>query len=400
MNNLLLLSLVLIVAIIAEKITSKFNLPTVTGYVVFGIIFGKSLVGLFGSDFLSSVSVINDIALGAIAFTIGAELKRKTFKRLGKSIFFIVFFEAIFTFIFVSTGMYLLHPDKFYQAIILGAVASATAPAATVMVLNQYNAKGPLTSTILAVVGIDDSIALIIFAFASTTAKSLLKGSSLTISRMLVSPMEEIFFSIILGVIMGLVFNHLFKNVRGPKKLVIRISAAILLLLGITTQFDLSELLTIMAFAATISNINSTFTTRSHKVIANISPVFYALFFILAGARLDITLLPVVGVMGLLYTLLRMGGKYSGATLGAILGNAPKVVKKYVGFGLIPQVGVALALAIIVNKTFGGGNYGDAGIMLAKVVINILLFTTIITEIVGPLLTGMAVKKAGEDNEN
>lgn len=399
MNNILILSLALVLAIFAYRITNKLNLPIVVGYVLLGVIFGKSMVGLFSQQFINDVDILNDLALGAIAFTIGSELKKSVFQKLGKSIFFIVFFEAFGAFLLVSIGMYFMYPDKLYQALVLGAVASATAPAATVVVLNQYKAKGPLTSTILAVVGIDDAISLIIFSFSVSVAKVLIKGGTLSVAKILIHPVVEIIIAVTIGIVIAYLVNLFFRKLRSPDQVLIRIATAILLIIGLSKQFHFSELLSIMAFGSALVNLNPIFDNRALSTITiSIGPLLYAFFFILAGARLDIKLLPVVGVMGLVYTLLRAAGKLGGATLGAILGKAPTVVRKYTGMGLIPQVGVAVALAILVDKMFGGGQYGPQGNELAEIVINVLLFTTIITEIVGPLLTRYAITKAGERN--
>ncbi|HHH84407.1 MAG TPA: sodium:proton exchanger, partial [Firmicutes bacterium] len=157
MNTLLLLGIVLGVAVLGEGLARITRLPRVTGYVILGVVFGRSLIGLFDASFIEHTAIVNELALAAMAFAIGSELKGELFKKMGRSIVFIVLGEALLAFIFVTLGMYLMQPDKLYQALVLGAVASATAPAATVAVLSQYKARGPLTSTILAVVGIDDA---------------------------------------------------------------------------------------------------------------------------------------------------------------------------------------------------------------------------------------------------
>lgn len=398
MNTVLMIGIVLAVAILGELVAEKLKLPVVVGYVVFGVLFGKSVIGVFSADFINNTAIINDFALGLMAFTIGAELKKSLFVKLGKSIFFIVFFEASLAFVFVTLTMYFLNPDKLYQAIILGAMASATAPAATIAVIQQYKAKGPLTSTILAVVGIDDAMSLIIFAFAATFAKSLMSGAHLSIIKVIVHPVIEISIALALGISFAFLSNIFFKKIRNPEKLSIRVAAVIAILLGLSNLLDVSELLSIMAYAATLVNINPILTNRSTGIVKHFEPIFYALFFILAGANLDLSLFKTIGLMGLFYTLARGIGKYAGGSIGATLGKAPVKVRKYVGLGLFPQLGVAVGLAIVVNKMFGMGDYGEAGKMLSKIVLNILLFTTIITEIVGPLLTRYAIIKAGEQN--
>ncbi|HPQ89606.1 MAG TPA: cation:proton antiporter [Candidatus Mcinerneyibacteriales bacterium] len=399
MNTLLLLGIVLGVAVLGEGLARITRLPRVTGYVILGVFFGQSLIGVFDTTFITHTAIVNELALAAMAFAIGSELKAELFKKLGRSIAFIVVGEAILAFIFVSLGMYLMNPDKLYQALVLGAVASATAPAATVAVLSQYKARGPLTSTILAVVGIDDAISLVIFAFATTIAKTILSGTQLSLGELALKPLIEVFGAVAVGIAVGWLFKLFFGKVRHPDELLIRLGASLFIILGITTQLGFSELLAIMAYGAYMANTDPMMSNRSLNIVNTLAPLFFAMFFILAGARLNVSLLPAVGLMGLVYTLLRMGGKFAGGTLGALLGKAPVVVKKYVAMGLIPQVGVAVALAILVDRTFGTGTYGEAGVNLATVVINILLFTTIITEVVGPVLTRFAITQAGERHD-
>jgi Kef-type K+ transport system membrane component KefB len=375
------------------------GIPIVTGYVIIGVFLGISVIKVFHSVTLERFGIINDFALGIIGFTIGSELRKDIFQKLGKAIIFIALLESLMAFFLVGFFIYLFDSSKLYQALILGSVASATAPAATVYVIQQYKAKGALSSTILAVVGIDDALALIIFVFATVLTKSILSMEQISFVKFFIIPVVEITVSILLGVIMSLLFYILFKNVRYPDDLLLGTAAFILLILGVSQKFHLSSLLSVMAFGTIITNINPMLTNRSARVLENISPLLFALFFIFAGAHLDISLLPQIGLMGFVYLISRSIGKIGGASLGALIGKAPSVVRKYVGFSLIPQVGVAIALAIMVKKDFGGGQYGEKGILLSTMIINILLFTTIITEIIGPWLTKYALTKAGERND-
>ncbi len=396
LNTLIYLSVAALVAFFAKRFANRVGIPTVTSYVIVGVIMGISVLKIFQPQILNRLDIVNDFALGVIGFTIGSEFKRSTFQQLGKSIILIALFEASMAFIMVTIFITLMNPSKVYQALIMGAVASATAPAATVYVIQQYKTKGPLTSTILAVVGIDDAFALIIFVFAAGLAKSIMRAEHISILHILLSPIIDISLSIGLGILSGIVFSWLFKKVRYADDLLLGIASFILLILGISEKFHFSGLLAVMAFAMVCTNANPMLTNRSKKILDGISPILYAFFFIFAGAHLNVDLLPTIGFMGLVYFLSRAIGKMGGASFGAIIGKAPPTVKKYVGFALLPQVGVAIALAIIVKKEFGSGAYGETGVNLATLVINILLFTTIITEIVGPLLTKFALTKAGE----
>ncbi|MBN2030444.1 cation:proton antiporter [bacterium] len=399
LNTLIYLACAAIVAFCVKRLTGKIGIPIVTGYVIVGVIMGISLLRIFHTESLDRLDIVNDFALGIIGFTIGSELRREIFVRLGKSIILIALFESTLSFLVVTVSIFLLDPSKVYQAFILGAVASATAPAATVYIIQQYKAKGPLSSTILAVVGIDDAFALIIFVFAAALSKGLLKAEHVSLLSILLPSILEILLSLVSGGLLGFGFIWLFQKVRYPDDLLLGTGAFVLFLLGFSQQFHLSGLLSTMTFGAVVSNLNPMLTNRSSKVLENVSPLLFAFFFIFAGAHLDVGLLPQIGVVGLVYLVARIAGKIGGARLGATIGRAPSVVKKYAGFSLIPQVGVALALAIIVRKEFGSGDFGEPGRLLASVVINVLLFTTIITEIVGPLLTKYALTKAGERND-
>jgi NhaP-type Na+/H+ or K+/H+ antiporter len=290
-------------------------------------------------------------------------------------------------------------PGRWHYALILGAVASATAPAATVYVIRQYKAKGPLTSTIMGVVGFDDAAALIIFVFASLFAESILGGTAVRVVALIFRPLLTIAASVGVGVAMGLICYLLLRKVRDPDSLLMAVFAAILLQLGVADALRLSDLLTVMSFAVFLINTNLMLGHRAKSTMENLSPVLLPFFFILAGARLDVRLIVSIGLLGLIYTAARMAGKISGATLGALIGRAPKVVRKYIGFSLFPQVGVAVALALTVQNRFDVPRFGAQGKALADLVINILLFTTLITEVVGPLLTRATLTAAGETNK-
>lgn len=396
LNTLLYLALAALTAFAVKRLTIKIGIPIVTGYVIAGVIMGISFLKIYHIDVLDRFGIVNDLALGIIGFTIGSELNKELFKKLGKSIIIIAMMESLGAFLLVSLFVYLLDPGKIYQALILGSVASATAPAATVYVIQQYKAKGPLSSTILAVVGIDDAFALIIFVFASTLSRSILSGSHISVLQLLESPIIEIGLSLLLGIGTGLIFILLFRKVRFPDDLLLVVAAFLMLILGVASTFHLSGLLATMTFGSVTANMNSALTHRSLKITESVSPILFAYFFIFAGSHLDITLLPRIGLLGLVYLFSRAGGKMGGATLGAILGKAVPSVKKFVGFALIPQVGVAIALAIMVKNEFGNGEFGQTGTDLSLIVINILLFTTIVTEVAGPLLTKRALIKAGE----
>lgn len=396
LNVFLYLSAIFLAAFVMKGVTGKLKIPEVTGYVLVGVMLGVSVLRLLSSSVLDHLSSVSTIALGIIAFIIGVELRIDVIKKLGKTILFIVLFECLTAFAFVYIGIMLLFPGNPETALLLGAVASATAPAATVAVIKQYGARGPLTSTIMAVVGIDDAMALIIYVIASAFVKASIIGGQVHVSKIILSTLVSIGESLALGVFAAFLFGVILKKSRSTDWIRLLLAAAILGLLGLSELLGCSELLAVMVFGAMMINRFPVLGKKSSSIIDDLSPYFLAAFFILGGAHLDLRSISKIGVMGLAYFGLRSSGKIGGASLGAILGKAPKNVRNNIGLALLPQVGVALALALSINKEFTKPEYGSAGAGMASAIINILLFTTVITEVVGPLLTRFALRRSGE----
>lgn len=395
-NLFIYLGAVFASAFIAKVATSRLGIPEVTGYVIVGVLAGTSVTSLLGPSLLDTLAPVSDIALALIAFIIGVELRWKSLRKLGGSIVWIVLLEALGAFFVVYTAISFLFPGPLERALLLGAVAAATAPAATVAVIRQYRAKGPLTSTIMAVVGIDDAMALIIYVLVSSYAKMSLLGNQVQVWNALGSAAASLGVSLLLGAVFGLAYLLILRKTRDTAWIELLLAAVLLFLLGLSEQFHVSELLSVMVFGAVITNGSEVLSRRSSQIVDHLSPIFLAAFFVLGGAHLDITLIGAVGLIGLVYFAARTLGKVGGATIGAFLGRAPKTVRGRIGFALLPQVGVALALALSINKEFTSQAYGVVGTDIARYVINILLLTTILTEVVGPLATRRVLRRAGE----
>ncbi len=392
----LYLGLIFLAALVAKRVTEQFKIPEVTGYVLAGVALGVSLFGILDDVVVEDLSALSTVALGIIAFIIGVELRLDVIKKLGKSVLLIVIFECLGAFAIVYAVLMLVFPGNPNLSLLLASVASATAPAATIAVIKQYKAKGPLTSTIIAVVGIDDAMALIIYVFASSIVKAQLTGGEAHFAVIIGSTLLSIAKSLGLGIVSAWLFKLILMRLRGNEYVLLFLAAVIMALLGLSEMLGVSELLSIMTFGCVLVNISPAMAKKGTINIENYSPVFLAAFFILGGAHLNLRLLSQIGVMGLIYFAARAVGKMGGASLGAILGKAQPQVKKFIGFTLLPQVGVALALALSISKEFTKPVYGAAGAEMATTIINILLFTTIITEIIGPLLTRFALQRAGE----
>jgi Kef-type K+ transport system membrane component KefB len=377
-------------------ISDRLHFPAVTLYVILGVLLGISALRVYQGQNLQALGFVSRLGVGLIAYIIGSEFDAKTLRSLGKPIIVIGTLESVFAFLLVGGAVLLFYPDKPEYALLLGAVSSATAPAATVYVIRQFKARGPLTSTVMGVVGFDDASALIIFVFASLSAQGILKGQHVSAARMILQPLLTIGESLGVGAGLGLLYSWLLRPVRDPDNLLMALLAAIMLLLSLADLLKLSDLLTIMTFAVFLVNANPMLGHRCKSSVERLSPILLPLFFILAGARLDFRLITRIGLLGLVYTAARMAGKLGGATLGAVISRAPAVVRRYIGFSLFPQVGVAVAMALTVQNRFATPEYGEVGRNLAQVVINVLLFTTLITEVVGPLTTRATLTAAGE----
>ena len=410
MNVLLYLAEAFFIAYLMRLAANKLKIPAVSGFVIGGVVLGGSMFfwipggrdfverWMYSENVLAKFQIINQIALGIIALSIGSELEWKRLRNLGRSIIFIAFFEAFAAFIIVTAVIYGVWGNM-SLALILGAVSSATAPAATVAVIQQYRAKGPLTSTILAVVSLDDAISFIIFAFALAIAKSSMRGEHIDFMVGLVSPVVEIIVSLFIGAAVGLVTAKFIGFADDRENLMFLLGAVILLVAGLAASLNVSELLANMACGAVLVNVYPFIKNKIRMSFSTFVPIFYALFFIIGGAHLNLYSFPSLWVIALVYFFCRSSGKITGAFLGALSGNALPQVKNWIGFTLLPQVGAAVALALVVQHEFSGGDYGEKGINLSHITINVLLITTLLTEFIGPYMTKISLIKAGEAKE-
>jgi len=409
-NALLYLSEAILAAYVMRIVSIKYKIPSVSAYVVGGVLLGGSLFiwhpggqsfseqWLFTRDILSEMAIVTQIALALIALSIGAELEWKLLRTMGKSIVHITVFGAALPFLLVAGSIWLIWHDA-ALALILGAVSSATAPAATVAVIQQYRAKGPLTSTIIAVVGLDDAISFMFFAFSLTLVKGFYQQESFNLMHAALLPIWEIVLSLIIGSVVGFVVAKMLMRERDSEGNLFILAFLILFVSGISIKLHASSLLANMAAGAVIVNINPQLKKKIRLSFSSLTPVFYALFFILGGAHLDLSSLTVIWKLGLVYFVCRALGKVLGASLGAYTGKASRKIRKLIGISMLPQVGAAVALALVVEQEFGGGEFGPAASELARTIFNVLLVTTFFTEFVGPYLTKRALFEAGEARE-
>jgi NhaP-type Na+/H+ or K+/H+ antiporter len=314
---------------------------------------------------------------------------------MGRTIIFILIGEAFGAFLLVAGGVYWLTGSD-YTALVFGALAAATAPAATVDVLAEYRAKGSLTTTLLAVVGLDDALALLLFSVAAAIAEVLLaRTGKISLVQMVELPLQEIGGALLIGVGIGLPLQWMLDRLTKRGHAVCAfIIGTVLLVAGLANSFGASLILAVMTMGIVVTNFGDDNSQYARCAVERVGPIAYILFFVLVGARLQISLLPQMGLLGIVYILLRSTGKFGGAWLGGWLGRAEPRVRDNLGFGLLSQAGVAIGLALSIAGRFDA--YGEAGVALGHLVINVITATTFVVQVIGPIMVKFAITRAGE----
>ena len=407
MHTLLSLAVALFSGLMLSRVVKIFKLPAVTGYLIAGILIGPYCLGALGIKGLGFVDMANikaydllaETALGFIAFLIGNEFRLSQLKKTGKQATVIGIFQAVFTTLLVDAvliGIHFIIPDKLPlpSAIILGAVAAATAPAATLMVVKQYKAKGPLTQILLPIVALDDAVGLVIFAISIGIAKALMAGQVSLISIIL-EPVLEVVLSLGLGAVMGFAFDYFEKFFHSrSKRLAMSVTFVFLTVALSMLEFEVfgvhiafSSLLVCMMLGTVFCNICDFSEELMDRIDRWTAPLFI-LFFVISGSELELSVFTdlLVVFIGLAYILSRCIGKYFGARLSASATKCDSNIVKYLGITLFPQAGVALGMAMKAESL------GPEGVIVA----NITLFSVLIYELVGPFLTKVSLLKAGE----
>ena len=407
METLLCLSVALFAGLMFSRVAKLLKLPAVTAYLVAGILVGPYVLGSLGISGLGFTSmenidaydIIPDVALGFIAFSIGNEFRLSQLKQIGKQATVIGIFQALLACILVDAaliGIHFIAPDKLSlpAAITLGAVATATAPAATLMVVRQYKAKGPLTDILLPIVALDDAVGLIAFAVSFGIAKALIVGS-IDIISIIVEPLLEVVLSLVLGAVMGYLFTFFEKFFHSrSKRLAMSVTFVLLTVALSMLKFEIggihisfSSLLVCMMLGTVFCNICDFSEELMDRIDRWTAPLFI-LFFVISGAELELSIFKDLGIVciGLVYIAARCIGKYFGASISAKATKCDPKIVKYLGITLFPQAGVALGMAIKAEEL------GPEGVIVA----NITLFAVLIYEIVGPFLTKISLLKAGE----
>ena len=413
MNQILCIALALFVGLLSSRLMKVLRLPNVTGYLLAGILFGPYVLGKYIGGWsidnpetsINAVKWISEIALGFIAFTIGCSFKKDAIAHVGKRVVVITLCEALGGAIVTIGALFIAHiflKEQLPISLILtfGAIACATAPAATLMVIKQYKAKGPVVDTLIPVVAFDDAVALIAFAILFSISKALAGNTALNVMDVLVWPLVEIIGSLVLGAALGFGIALGFSFFKSRANRSILIICAVFIVIGLSMlsksygwKVSVSSLLACMMIGAIFINFRND-AARTIERIDGITPPLYMLFFVISGASLEITIFATKGAFVLLaialtYVIARCVGKWLGSYFSSKAVHAEPTVQKYLGFTLFPQAGVAIGLATTANQAFSDAHH-------ASMVLAVILTATIIYELVGPIITKVALKKAGE----
>lgn len=407
---LLMLGFAMFLGLMLTRALRNFGIPAVTAYLIAGLLIGPSLFGRLGIGFrtfedVEQFGILSDVALGFIAFSIGNEFRLAELKKTGRQATVVAVVQALMATVLVDASLIAIYylfdlGDNIgiSTCICLGAIATATAPAATLMVVNQYKAKGPLTSILLPIVALDDAVGLIVFAVSFGIAKAIFSGAAISVITVLVNPMLEVIGSLLLGFIMGVIFAMLERWFHSNTRrmgisitfvlLTVALSMVRMEIPGTEIELGFSSLLVCMMLGTVFCNICDFSADIMDRVDKWTAPLF-VVFFVLSGAELDLSVfsnLTVVAI-GVIYIIARSAGKYIGASISSRAMKCDPQVCKYLGITLLPQAGVALGMSLTVAQELGSEG---------AIIRNIVLFAVLIYELLGPTLTKIALTKAGE----
>lgn len=368
------------------RLAEKAHLPAITGFILAGLILGSSGIGLVHNELDETLAYITEIALALIALVIGSEFSLKKLRSIGRSVLVITLFQLFGAFFLVTSGLALAGMRLEFAAI-LGAIASATAPAATVAIIRQLKARGPFVDHLYGIVALDDAGCVLLFATVTALASNSL-GASASLIHSVLHSLLEILGSLVLGGIAGWLLHVLTRKKRRVNEMMIISLAMILVLSAVSNTFKLSALLSSMAAGAVMANLSR----KTHRVVStldSVSPPLYAAFFAIAGTELNLGVLtsPPVLLFGGIFVLARAAGKVLGVRIGATVAKSDPLVRKYIGFGMLPQAGVAIGLVLFLDTIpFFAVNHE-----ITSNIINIVLFSVLINELAGPPLSRYSV---------
>jgi len=392
MEPLLLLAVALSVGVGVAALSRLVKIPQVVGYLVAGVLIGPSVLGIFQVQTTEAFRPFIAAALGLVGFSIGGALRIATLRRLGKSILGIVWFESLGAFVLVGVSTGLL-TGSVALGLVFGALASATAPAGTIQVIEEYRARGMLSKALYAVVGLDDAAALVIYGVALPIAQSLLvSGEHESMLQTLLEPIRNIGLSTLAGCVAGVFLTVASRRVRNSSNLLTVTLAVVFACTGIAQHYELSYILVCMIAGFIVANFALFAGRRTFRVLNDFAPPLYTVFFVLVGAQLRLDTLHAAGLVAVAYVVARSIGKWGGSYLGGYLTKAPSKITRYLGFGLLSQAGVAIGLAMNAYHMFEKVGMESQ----AHMIVNVIAATTLVMQLLGPIPLRYALFKTGE----
>jgi Kef-type K+ transport system membrane component KefB len=380
---LLSLSIILLAGFLLTRITKLAKLPNVTGYIIAGILIGPNVLKLIPHEMVDNMGFISDIALAFIAFGVGRFFKKENFQETGFGVIVITLFESLLPGIFVTISVHYIFHLNWDFCLLLGAIATATAPASTMVTIRQYHARGNFVNTLLQVVAFDDALCLIAFSIASAFVNAN-GGANISTSE-IIMPIVYNIGALAIGLVSGAILSKLMTPKRSEDN---RLILTISLLLGIASlcaAVDISPLLSCMLFGTTY--INMTKDKELYKQVERFTPPIMSIFFVVSGMNLDISSFGTLGVIGVSYFIIRIAGKYLGAYLGCTIAKTTKEVKNYLGLALIPQAGVAIGLAFLGKRILSA--------TMGNMLLTIILSSSVLYELIGPVCAKIALIHSG-----
>ncbi|WP_319562014.1 cation:proton antiporter [Marispirochaeta sp.] len=396
-HALFTLGMLLVVGYFIGKLASRFHLPEITGFIIAGLLMGETVSGVVPHHMGENLKIVTEVALGLIALTIGGEFYWVKLKRVGKEVVIITVVQLLASFTVVVFGMSLLGVDLPY-ALMLGAIASATAPAATVAIVQSLRATGLFVDYLYGVVALDDAGAVILFGVSFAMASGLLGVSGADHGAMIVvlHALSEVVFSLVAGAVAGFLI-HRFTRKKSSKEIMIVTLGVVFLATAVAVIFELSPLLTNMAAGAVIINLSPS-NHRIFRILEPLTPPIYALFFVIAGTELQpaILLQTQILVLGGGYILFRAIGKYSGVYFGSLIGKVRGTIRTYLGFCMLPQAGVAIGLVLMIQASSLVTYLSPEQVTIVDTMVNIILLSVFINELIGPPISKFALIRGNE----
>ncbi len=403
MPSILIIGIILFSGFLLGEIATKIKFPKVTGYIIAGVLLNPGLFGIIPENFADNTDIVTNIALSFITFSVGGTLHYSRIKRLGKGIISITLFEAEFAFLavvlcivftapFFITGSNVSWLTTYIPlGLLIGCLASPTDPTATLAVVHEYKAKGPVASTIMGVAAFDDVTGIVNYSIAVTIAQVMIAHTKLNLVSSILQPAVEIIGGVLLGIALGFAFNLITRFIQKESEgvLIVLVFAFLSFCFGLATLLGLDELLAAMTMGAVVVNFNA----KKEKIFRLLEryteQLVFVLFFTLSGMHLSFSVLQKYYLLVLFFVIARSVGKVTGAMTGAHLAKSSPKVKKYTAAGLIPQGGIVVGLALIIRQN-------PAFAFISDIMINVIIGATIIHELIGPVLAEWTLKKAGE----